>query len=46
MFFNQGVVYKVYSSRKAAESWVARNLPTATNIEIKEISNSFYVVGN
>ena len=46
MFFNEGIVYKVYTTRKGAEAYVARNFATATNITIQEISNSFFVIGN
>jgi len=43
MFFKTNTVYKVYTTRKGAESYTARN--TGRKFVIEEISNMFYVVG-
>ncbi len=42
MFFKTGTVYKVYLTRKGAESYIAKHNLDA-NIEL--IDNKFFVVG-
>lgn len=39
------VTYKVYSSLKAAESYIARNLAHDDRIEVIQINDLFYVTG-
>ena len=42
MFFKTSTVYKVYTTRKGAEGYTARN--SSVKLAIEEISGMFYVV--
>ena len=42
MFFKTSTIYKVYGTRKGAESYIARKSLTGATVEV--IDNKFYVV--
>lgn len=43
MFFKDSTIYKVYTSLKSAESYIARH--NTGNMAIEEIGGRFFVVG-
>jgi hypothetical protein len=44
MFFKTATIYKSYSNRKAAETYVARNFANNSKISIQSVGDKFMVV--
>ena len=45
MFFKSDTIFKVYKTRKGAESYIARHFAGRSEIYILDIDNKFFVVG-
>jgi hypothetical protein len=46
MFFKTSTVYKVYTTQKGAERFIARVLPNDPNARVEAMGGNFYVVSH